>query len=980
MTRTILFSFLLLGSLLASVSLGCGGGGQQSTALKPVITVKVDPPSSAVPAGGTAQFTATVANDETSKGVAWTISCTTAPCGTISPAATASGISSTYTAPASAPAADLGVTVTATSVADTSKSASATVTVPSIVVSVTPTNASVQAGSTLPLTAEAQNDPATRGVTWSITPASGAGTLSDVTPSSVTYNAPSAPPTSHVTVTITATSMADTSKASSATVMIPTVVVSVNPSTPSVQSGDSQVFTGVVHPDPVLQGVTWALSPASGAGTLSNATSSSVTYNAPGPPASLPVGGLGATITATSVADPLGAASATITVPPITVEINPASATVQAAATQAFTAVVHDDLANAGVTWSISPASGAGTLTNVTGTSVTYNAPNSPPTSDLNVALTATPVSDPREAVQIGITVPAITVSVSPASGLIPVNVPQGFNATVANDPSHSGVTWALTGTQAGTACSPGCGTIAPPNSLTTTYTAPSTVPTDAGVTLTATSAADASKSAGSSINVIIGTVKLIPGHLNFGRVKFNKTATLKTTLTNTSSTALTITSIDTTNSGKFVASNNCVGSLAAAGSCDISVIFSPKVPGSFSADLSISDSSAGSPQLVHLSGTGIARDFFETSALQAAARANTTVTAPSPTGPNRVGTRLMDLVDSTRSDPYLANGTKRELLIRFWYPAVLTESCRAADYTAPQVWKYFSQLLGTSLPQIKTNSCLDAPATAGPHPVVVFTHGYTGTFTDYTFLFEDLASRGYVVASVDHTYEATAVAFPDGRLVKSVLGSHLGRKVRTDKEAVSFAVSVRLSDLKFVMNELEDLNGAIQGPFAGKMDLTSVAVAGHSLGGLTALLAVNEEPRFHSAVVLDGVFPDSSFTGTEKPVFVLDAGRELWGDDERQLWTQLRGAKFVLNLRGAEHVTPSDAIWLAKGAIKTGTMGPEKTVTAIRSYIATFLDAHLRGKPLGVLLTRPSLEYPDAEITTEIQSPCCLAMDRSPR
>jgi len=55
-------------------------------------------------------------------------------------------------------------------------------------------------------------------------------------------------------------------------------------------------------------------------------------------------------------------------------------------------------------------------------------------------------------------------------------------------------------------------------------------------------------------------------------------------------------------------------------------------------------------------------------------------------------------------------------------------------------------------LPEVRTNSCLDGPISEGRQPVVVFVPVYTGTFTD-TFLFEDLASRGYVVAAVDHTY-----------------------------------------------------------------------------------------------------------------------------------------------------------------------------------------------------------------------------------
>ena len=107
---------------------------------------------------------------------------------------------------------------------------------------------------------------------------------------------------------------------------------------------------------------------------------------------------------------------------------------------------------------------------------------------------------------------------------------------------------------------------------------------------------------------------------------------------------------------------------------------------------------------------------------------------------------------------------------MRFWYPASIDQGCQPAEYTSAGVWNYFSDVTKLPLPQVKTNSCLNAPVASGAHPVVVFTQGYTGTFTDYTFLCEDLASLGYVVASIDHTYEATAVEFPDGRVVKSMV------------------------------------------------------------------------------------------------------------------------------------------------------------------------------------------------------------------
>jgi len=322
-----------------------------------------------------------------------------------------------------------------------------------------------------------------------------------------------------------------------------------------------------------------------------------------------------------------------------------------------------------------------------------------------------------------------------------------------------------------------------------------------------------------------------------------------------------------------------------------------------------------------------------------------------------------MDLVDATRSDPYLANGAKRELLVRFWYPTALTQGCKPAQYTSAGVWNYLAQLEGVTLPQIKTNSCQDASITTGTHPVVVFTHGYTGTFTDYTFLFEDLASRGYVVASVDHTFEATAVQFPDGRLATSVLGSHVADTLQLDARSTSLAVAVRLSDLKFVMDELERLNASDKSPFAGKLDMSRVALAGHSLGGTTALLGVELEPRFRAAIAMDAPAPGPLFGTTDKPILMLVAGRD-WDKDTCRLWSRLGGPRLALNLKGSEHLTPSDAVWLANGAIETGSVGMEKTVATMRNYIAAFLDVNLNGKPMDRLLTGPSSDYPDVEVT----------------
>ena len=146
-------------------------------------------------------------------------------------------------------------------------------------------------------------------------------------------------------------------------------------------------------------------------------------------------------------------------------------------------------------------------------------------------------------------------------------------------------------------------------------------------------------------------------------------------------------------------------------------------------------------------------------------------------------------------------------------------------------------------------------------------------------------------------------------------------------------------------------------------------------MGGLAASLSVQQEPRFKSGVIIDvhdGYVPDAAIERTTRtPVLIMASGREGWTENECTLWNHLLGPRLAVNFEGAEHLTSSDAVWLAKYAIKTGTMGPEKSVDAIRAYIVAFLDSQLRGEPVSPLLTGPSSEYPDAAVVTRKGTLC---------
>ena len=80
---TTLASVILLTSGLAA----CGGGDAGG----PPIQVAVSADQTTIDPGATAQVTATVLNDTANRGVTWSLSCSAASCGDVSPVATAAG-------------------------------------------------------------------------------------------------------------------------------------------------------------------------------------------------------------------------------------------------------------------------------------------------------------------------------------------------------------------------------------------------------------------------------------------------------------------------------------------------------------------------------------------------------------------------------------------------------------------------------------------------------------------------------------------------------------------------------------------------------------------------------------------------------------------------------------------------------------------------------------------------------------------------
>jgi dienelactone hydrolase len=346
----------------------------------------------------------------------------------------------------------------------------------------------------------------------------------------------------------------------------------------------------------------------------------------------------------------------------------------------------------------------------------------------------------------------------------------------------------------------------------------------------------------------------------------------------------------------------------------------------------------------------------------------------PEPTGPCPAGTTALYLSDASRPDPWAAGVSARELMVSLWYPAASSDGRRARYMTSAESELLLAGRGLTSVPQdvlstVRTNSVSEATPAGRQRslPLVVLSPGFTMPRSTLTALAEDLASHGYVVAGIDHTYESDATAFPDGR-VTTCLARQAPRSGRGEK-----VVAGRAADVSFVLGELTGAHPAWPG--AALIDPSRMAMAGHSAGGAAAISAMLADSRIRAGIDMDGAthaqIPDD---GLSRPFLFLGkqsnytpgSGGGIPGKPgpastwERD-WKLLTGWKRWLLVAGAIHASFTDMALLADQIgldIDAGLPG-SRSLDITRAYVRAFFDRHLRSRP-QTLLDQPSPRYPE--------------------
>lgn len=203
-------------------------------------------------------------------------------------------------------------------------------------------------------------------------------------------------------------------------------------------------------------------------------------------------------------------------------------------------------------------------------------------------------------------------------------------------------------------------------------------------------------------------------------------------------------------------------------------------------------------------------------------------------TGKYKYETAVYQIEDKTRTDEYNPN-SNRKLSVLAYYPINPEKKC----------------------------------------PLFVFSHGGISFKTSNVSLFAELASHGYIVLSIDHTYQALSTQI-DGKKVsmdknfrKEIMSENSHNDIENSFSCYQKWLPVRINDMDFTIEDaLSKKRSGYE--FFKNIDENKIILSGHSLGGTTAYGTARKRKDIKAVVALESAYL-ADITGVDGNEFLWD-------------------------------------------------------------------------------------------------------------
>ena len=298
---------------------------------------------------------------------------------------------------------------------------------------------------------------------------------------------------------------------------------------------------------------------------------------------------------------------------------------------------------------------------------------------------------------------------------------------------------------------------------------------------------------------------------------------------------------------------------------------------------------------------------------------------------------------DESRVETYSDSGENRALTVGFWYPEE-----------------------------------------EGKYPLVVFSHGAFGVIESNISTYKELASHGYVVASIGHPYHAMYVedvngktTFVDMEFFKQVNadngGEYSEEAERRQYELSKEWMELRSADMNFVLDtilEKTTVDGIGTEKVFSLIDTDKIGLMGHSMGGATAVQLGREREDITAVIDLEGTML-GEYVGFENgyeiynkepyPIPVLDVNSQAVREDIETLETEHPDWEYVNDylgrnaadyreviFNGAGHLNYTDLPLIAPplaAMLGVGDVDATVCLKNVNEVVLTYFDFYLKGE-----------------------------------
>lgn len=366
----------------------------------------------------------------------------------------------------------------------------------------------------------------------------------------------------------------------------------------------------------------------------------------------------------------------------------------------------------------------------------------------------------------------------------------------------------------------------------------------------------------------------------------------------------------------------------------------------------------------------------------------------PTPTGPYQVGTTTFTITDTTRLEKVgpRANQENRKIPVRLYYPITqeLSKGCQNAPILSRAGFKGMAKEFFIKMDyekRMRTGENIspffeDAPMIQDQRfPLLMFNHGYISYVEGNSGLCGEIASHGYLIASVGHNYEGLVTSLDANThvyfdktlrkkmnhpLIPSILClQKLSKMKGTPKECYQEFLKFQDRYSLFMSERLKewaiDTTCALEEVkkrYSEQIDFSNgIAASGHSIGGCTAYYLCQNNTEFSCGLNIDGgIFGNYEGMTMTKPFFQISTEPNI-NAETRVMFDKTMPCYHAI-FKNLKHIAFADIKYFMDSPAMTGKMPAKVMHETLCACHLSFLDKYLKNKEIQV-------EIPESEMIT---------------